>query len=155
RLFERRGTTLAARLEQDASLSDELIRLIRDEETADLEDLDKVVAQARDAYVALCAHPALAAVLASGESTFEVPFSVRIAGSQRILRGTFDCLVRRADGGVTVVELKTGKAIPEHEQQLETYLAAARALFPGTAVEGKLIYAHQPRLDHRPHHKNR
>ena len=31
-------------------------------------------------------------------------------------RGTFDCLVRRPDGGVTVLELKTGKPMPEHER---------------------------------------
>jgi ATP-dependent helicase/nuclease subunit A len=155
RLFERRGTTLAGSSEHSSSLIDELARLIRDEEAADVDDLDKVISQAHDAYVALCAQPILATILASGEATFEVPFSVREAGSQQILRGTFDCLVRRADGGVTVLELKTGQPIPEHEQQLETYLTAARALFPGTAVEGRLIYAHQPRLDNRPLHKNR
>ena len=60
-----------------------------------------------------------------------------------ILRGTFDCLVQRRDGGMTVLELKTGKPAPEHEQQLSMYLTAARALFPGTAVEGKLVYARQ------------
>ena len=154
RLFERRGSTMAGRSVQDSELADELARLIRDEEAADVDDLDKVVAQAHDAYVALCSQPALAAIFESGEATFEVPFSVRVAGSQKILRGTFDCLVHRADGGVTVVELKTGKPITEHEQQLETYLTAARALFPGKAIEGKLIYAHQPRLDNRPLHKN-
>ena len=60
-----------------------------------------------------------------------------------ILRGTFDCLVQRRDGGITVLELKTGKPAPEHEQQLEMYLTAARAMFPGTPVEGKLVYARQ------------
>ena len=70
-----------------------------------------------------------------------MPFSVRLASSQTILRGTFDCLIQRRDGGMTVLELKTGKPAPEHDQQLETYLAAARAMFPGTQVEGKLVYA--------------
>src|SRR5439155_20542806 len=120
-----------------------------------VDDLEKVVAQAHDAYVALCAQPVLATIFESGEATFEVPFSVREAGSQKILRGTFDCLVRRADGGVTVVELKTGKPIPEHEQQLDIYLTAARALFPGTAVEGTLIYAGHPDLDNRSLHAKR
>jgi RecB family exonuclease len=158
RLFERRGMSLAGlagRSEHRSSLIDELAHLIREEEAADVDDLDKVIAQAYDAYVALCAQPALAAIFESSEATFEVPFSVRVAGSQKILRGTFDCLVRRADGGVIVVELKTGKPIPEHAQQLDTYLTAARALFPAAAVEGKLIYAHQPHLDNRPLHKNR
>ena len=49
--------------------------------------------------------------------------------------------VRRRDGGVTILELKTGKPLPEHQEQLDIYLTAARALFPGAAVEGKLIYA--------------
>lgn len=155
RLFERRGTALADTSAGNAALTEELTRLIRDEEASDVEDLGELVGQARDAYRALCAQPALASVLESGEATFEVPFSVRPAGLQTILRGTFDCLVRRSDGGVTVLEFKTGKALPEHGQQLETYLTAARALFPGKAVEGKLIYAQQPGLDHRPLHKKR
>ena len=141
RVFERRGTALAG---AGSALMDELGRLIRDEEASDVDDRDRLLGHARDAYIALCAQPALIAVLESGDATFEVPFSVRLAGSQRILRGTFDCVVRQRDGGLTVLELKTGKAIPEHEQQLATYLTAARALFPGTAVEGKLVYALGP-----------
>jgi hypothetical protein len=135
-------------------LIDELTRLIRDDEAEDIDDLEQLVGQARDAYVALCVQPALATILESGDATFEVPFSVRAAASHTILRGTFDCIVRRRDGGVTVVELKTGQPAPEHAQQLETYLTAARALFPGTVVEGKLVYAHL-RLDNRPLHKKR
>ena len=154
RLFERRGTTLAGSGNSSA-VTDELARLIREDETSDVEDLDRLLGHARDAYHALCSQPALSAVLESGDATFEVPFSVRPSASQTILRGTFDCLVRRRDGGVTVLELKTGKAIPEHEQQLQIYVTAARALFPGTAVEGKLVYAHQPGVDHRPLHTKR
>ena len=105
-----------------------------------------------DAYLALCAQPSIVEALEAGEALFEVPFSVRLAASQPILRGTFDCLVRRADGSVTLLELKTGKPSPAHEQQLSTYLTAARALFPGTTVEGKLVYAREPDLDCRPLH---
>ena len=77
-----------------------------------------------------------------------------------ILRGTFDCLVQRRDGGITVLELKTGEPAPEHEQQLSTYVTAARALFPGMRVEGKLVYAHvdpaeRRDLDDRPLHAKR
>ena len=151
RLFERRGTTLAGSGNSSA-VTDELARLIREDETSDVEDLDRLLGHARDAYHALCSQPTLSAVLDSGDATFEVPFSVRPSASQTILRGTFDCLVRRRDGGVTVLELKTGKAIPEHQQQLQIYVTAARALFPGTAVEGKLVYAHQPGADRRPLH---
>jgi hypothetical protein len=43
---------------------------------------------------------------------------------------------------VLVLELKTGKPLAEHRQQLDVYIGAARALFPGASVEGRLIYAH-------------
>jgi ATP-dependent helicase/nuclease subunit A len=152
RLFERHGTALANPPDPQV-IADELGRLLRGEESAEADDLDEVLGQAGEAYLGLCAQPALAVVLASGEALFEVPFSVRPASSQMILRGTFDCLVRRRDGGVTVLELKTGKPMPQHDQQLSTYLAAARALFAGTTVEGTLVYARhasQPAMDNRP-----
>ena len=128
RLFERFGTPLAG--DGDAtSIAEELARLIRDEEAAEAGDLERAVRHARDAYLALCAQPALSTALESGEALFEVPFSVRPAASQMILRGTFDCLVSGRDGGVTVLELKTGKPLPEHEQQLaDLSHGGARAL---------------------------
>ncbi len=149
RLFERFGTTLRGGPGSPA-IADELALLIRDEEVIDADDLDQVFEHACDAYLALCEQPALVQALESGDAIFEVPFSVRPAAAQMILRGTFDCLVQRRDGGVTVLELKTGRPAPEHEQQLSTYLTAARALFPGTAVEGKLVYARHSDLDNRP-----
>jgi hypothetical protein len=56
---------------------------------------------------------------------------------------------------VTVLELKTGRPAPEHERQLAIYLTAARALFPGTPVEGRLVYAGAANLDDRPFHAKR
>jgi hypothetical protein len=41
---------------------------------------------------------------------------------------------------VAVVEVKTGTRMPEHEQQLASYVAAARAMFPQTRVDGLLLY---------------
>ncbi|HEV3214374.1 MAG TPA: UvrD-helicase domain-containing protein [Vicinamibacterales bacterium] len=137
RLFERHGAALAS----IDVITGELERLVRDDELVEADDIEQLLAEARASYVALCAQPALAGVLKAGEPLFEVPFSVRAAHAKAILRGTFDCLVRRRDGGVTILELKTGKPLPEHQEQLDIYLTAARALFPGTAVEGKLIYA--------------
>jgi hypothetical protein len=131
-------------------LAEELRRLVTDEETAEAGDLAEVFRQATASYVALCGHPELSAAFDAGEPLFEVPFSVRPADSQTIFRGTFDCLVRRRDGGVTVLELKTGNPTPEHDQQLSAYLMAARALFPGTLVEGKLLYARRCDMDDRP-----
>jgi ATP-dependent helicase/nuclease subunit A len=138
RLFERNGTTLAGRT---GIITEELSRLIRDDESADVEDLEGLMARAREAYLALCGEPALASALKAGDALFEVPFSVRPSNARMILRGTFDCVIRRTDGGITVLELKTGKPMPEHQEQLATYLTAARALFPGVAVEGTLVYA--------------
>ncbi len=154
RLFERFGTSLAGDTTPQA-IADELARLIRDEETVEAGDVEQVFKQARGAYLALCAQRSLRQALESGDALFEVPFSVRPASSQMILRGTFDCLIQRRDGGVTVLELKTGKPAPEHGQQLDMYLTAARAMFPGTPVEGKLMYARQANLDDRPLDANR
>jgi RecB family exonuclease len=150
RLFERFGTALA--LTNDQAMIGALTQLIKAEEAVGVGDVEHLFSQSRDAYVALCTQPALRGALDEGEALFEVPFSVREAGARSILRGTFDCLVRRRDGGVIVLELKTGKPSPEHELQLGVYLTAARALFPGTSVEGKLVYARQADLDYRPLH---
>ena len=83
------------------------------------------------------------------DALFEVPFSARLGSSQTILRGTFDCLIRRRDGGITLLELKTGNPALEHERQLDVYITAARAMFPGMPVEGKLVYAGHANLDDR------
>ena len=141
RLFERCGPSLAVGA-RDQEIAEELGRLIRDEEAVDAGDVEQVFDQSRRAYLALCGQPTLLQALESGDALFEVPFSVRPASSQMILRGTFDCLILGRDGGVTVLELKTGKPAPEHGEQLEMYLTAARAMFPGTHVEGMLVYAH-------------
>ena len=154
RLFERFGTSLAGDNGVE-TVADELARLIRDEETVEAGDVEQVFEHARRAYLALCGQPVLSQALDSGEALFEVPFSVRPASSQRILRGTFDCLIQRRDGGITVLELKTGKPAREHDQQLEMYVTAARAMFPGTSVEGKLVYARSTDLDDRPLHSKR
>ena len=142
RMFERFGTSLAGGVPDDRII-DELGRLIRDEEVIEAGDVVPMFEKARSAYLALCREQVLLHALESGDALFEVPFSVRTASSQQILRGTFDCLVQRRDGGITIVELKTGKPAAEHEQQLAVYLTAARSMFPGTPVEGKLVYAGQ------------
>lgn len=152
RLFERFGTSLAGD-DRAQDIADELARLIRDEETIEVDDVEAVFNEARGAYLGLCGQTTLSEALDSGDALFEVPFSVRPAASQMILRGSFDCLIRRRDGGITILELKTGKAAPEHDEQLEMYVTAARAMYPGMPVEGKLVYARD--LDHRPLHSKR
>ena len=85
------------------------------------------------------------AVLASGECLFEVPFSL-VATDElgtrpiRVLRGAIDCLVRRRDGRVTVVDFKIGAPQEEHRTQLGHYVRAAQLFCGTTAVEGLLAY---------------
>jgi ATP-dependent exoDNAse (exonuclease V) beta subunit len=79
-------------------------------------------------------------LLETGQPYYEVSFSFRDPDSGRILRGVIDCLVRGPDGGVTVVEFKTGRPRTFHERQLSIYVRAAERLFPATRVDGLLIY---------------
>ena len=140
RMFERFGTSLAgASAVSPGELG--LVHLLRDTEAVDVDDQDALVARALAAYHALCGERPLRDVLDSGTASFEVPFSVRLAASDVLLRGTFDCLVEGRDGSLTVVELKTGKPAPGHQEQLSLYLAAARAMFPDRRVDGQLVYA--------------
>ena len=70
-------------------------------------------------------------------------------GGNQVLTGAIDCLAKVGDGRVRVLEFKTGPPRPEHTWQLEQYVAAARAMFPGMGVEGRLIYPSRrdPALD--------
>ena len=83
------------------------------------------------------------AALLEGDCHFEVPFTLRRTGGDAgpvFVRGAIDCLRRWPDGRVTVVEVKTGAARPEHGPQLALYVEAARALFPERPVDGRLLY---------------
>jgi ATP-dependent exoDNAse (exonuclease V) beta subunit len=67
-----------------------------------------------------------------------VPFSLDVDGT--VVHGAVDCLIV-ADGSVTVLEFKSGTARPEHAAQADLYRRAAAALFPGTPVRTRLVYA--------------
>ena len=86
--------------------------------------------------------PDVAALLAVRRRLQEVPFSLRrvAEGTPMVLRGTIDCLIRKDDGSVVVVEFKTGRRRASHQRQLDVYVEAARALCPGSSVEGRLVY---------------
>ncbi len=58
-----------------------------------------------------------------------------------VLRGSIDCLIRKPDGSVLVIEFKSGQRQPAHQAQLDSYIEAAQLMFPGSRVEGRLIYA--------------
>jgi len=85
--------------------------------------------------------PDVVQALSGVEHMHEVPFSLlHPSPPARIVRGVIDLLVRKEDGAVAVVEFKTGARRRHHTRQLELYVEAARALHPGTHVEGVLLY---------------
>ena len=117
--------------------------LLADDEIAALDDPDAAVQRAAATFTAIAARDDVQTLLRAGEALHEVPFSLSRGG--QILRGTIDCLVVRAPDGsdpaaVTVVEFKTGRKRAEHQQQLDVYVEAARALFPAASVDGVLVY---------------
>ena len=126
-----------------AALRERVVGLMEREERARA-DHRALADEAAGIYRRAVRRPDAAALLA-GDRLFEVPFTLRRpdpggAAEPLFVRGTIDCLRRRPDGRVTVVEVKTGAPRPEHRAQLELYLEAARALFPGGQVDGRLLY---------------
>jgi ATP-dependent exoDNAse (exonuclease V) beta subunit len=89
-------------------------------------------------YAGLCAHPQVAAVYGSSEILHEVPFALSEEG--RIVRGTIDCLARTSTDEVTVLEFKTGRPRPWHQEQLRIYQKAAQALFPANQIVAQVVY---------------
>jgi hypothetical protein len=98
---------------------------------------DRIVS-ALGAWQQLRSSRLLETLSAGGEQYHEVPFSLRENGV--LLRGTIDCLIRRAPDDLLVLEFKTGAPQPEHQIQLDTYVRAARSMFPDCVVEGRLVY---------------
>ena len=116
--------------------------LLRPEERALLAEPGEAAAAAIDAWQAMMHRPELAALLDTAEAFSEVPFSLLddTVDPPKVLRGAIDLLVRREDGSIVVVELKTGRPQPVHRRQLDLYVKAARAMFSGVPVEGLVVY---------------
>ena len=126
-------------------VTDEARRLCRAEELAAVDRPGALLRHAAEAYLAIRQQPAVQLVLASGECLFEVPFSLALtdelaAEPTGILRGAIDCLVRRPDGRVLVVDFKTGAPRGEHHVQVGHYVRAAQLACGTTDVEGLLVY---------------
>ena len=132
--------------------SEELGRCARELRTsvpgAEVGLTENAILAAARLYTRIGSHEAMTAV-AEHDRLFEVSFSFLDADSTQprsgegtvVRRGTIDCLVRSPNGQVTVLEFKTGSPRPEHQQQLDSYVAAARAMFPKAPVRGQLVYA--------------
>jgi PD-(D/E)XK nuclease superfamily len=132
------------RLMSDDDVAVMLERLSLADERAAIDNLPTAIRCAAAALVRLRSHPDVKDLF-DAEGTrvhwrrHEVPFSLR-ATDGTIRRGVIDCLVKH-DGGIEVVEFKTGRPHSDHRRQLDIYLEAARALFPDLPVRGRLIYA--------------
>ena len=127
----------------DADAADRVVAAMEGEERA-RPDHRALAAEAARVYRRAVGRPDVAALL-EGDCLFEVSFTLlRTNGGGDpgpvAVRGAIDCLRRSPDGRITVVEVKTGAARPEHESQLAIYVEAARALFPGRPVDGRLLY---------------
>jgi ATP-dependent helicase/nuclease subunit A len=136
RLIERHG--LAGDLTGN-EVEQSLASLLDPEELVDVIDYRVLATRAAAAYAAVGSRADIHALCADAERLHEVPFTM--STSEGVVRGTIDCLVRRPDGAIAVLEFKTGRARPEHRAQLDLYTRAAAHIFPGAAVEGVLVYA--------------
>jgi ATP-dependent helicase/nuclease subunit A len=91
------------------------------------------------AYRSICARPDIRDLFTDRERLHEVPFTMRVDG--QIVRGAIDCVIRTAPDRITVLEFKTGRRRDDDHIQLDLYRRAAERLFPGVAVDARLVYA--------------
>jgi ATP-dependent exoDNAse (exonuclease V) beta subunit len=132
------------RLEPEARLT-ALEQLLQPAEQAVLEDVAAFVRSAAAMLERLRAHPTIAEVFLGAVEwrRHEVPISLQ-GPDGRIVRGTIDCVAKRATGAIDVLEIKTGRPEVFHGVQLDRYVEAMRGLEPATIVEGHLVYADEP-----------
>jgi ATP-dependent helicase/nuclease subunit A len=119
--------------------------LVMPDEAWTVSDIGSLAVRAARVFSGMWSQPGLRAVLDGAECHYEVPVSVLSApgkegGSPRILRGVVDCLACRSDGRVVVVDFKTGARREADRRQLRAYVSAVRLLYPGSPVEGCLVY---------------
>ena len=136
RLLERYGLAAAVTA---GDVERALPSLLDADELVDVIDVHVLATRAAAAYFAVCARDDVRALCAAGQRLHEVPFT--LATEDGIVRGTIDLLVRGADGTITILEFKTGRARPEHRAQLDIYARAAGQLFPGSKIDAVLVYA--------------
>jgi RecB family exonuclease len=125
-----------------AALAALAARGLRTDELAAIDDVPRAASMAADGYLSAQNRPDIVEAFNGVERLYEVPFSLLITDGEtdRIVRGTIDCLVRKEDGSITVVELKTGAPRAAHQRQLDVYVRAAQALCGVDRVTGALLY---------------
>jgi ATP-dependent helicase/nuclease subunit A len=141
RMFQR-----SARGDADGlSLAEMARTLIREDEAAAAGDAGALAREAAGVFARMWGKPEVQSILTGADCLYEIPVSLTRtyeggAAEGRILRGVIDCIVRRPDGRVIVLDFKTGAERRSDRRQLEAYVQAARDLYPGASVEGRLIY---------------
>jgi ATP-dependent exoDNAse (exonuclease V) beta subunit len=128
---------------KDAAATRALIeRALRADERAVLEDPEAFITAAAEVWMRVRERADVTVAMQGAERLHEVPFSLWTSdgAGARMIRGSIDCLVRREDGRLAVVELKTGRPRSAHQLQLDLYVRAAQALHPGVQVDGVLLY---------------
>ncbi len=115
--------------------------LLAEADVIDISDPAVVAEESAALFIRLREKPELEAALAGGDAHYEVPFSWAPTDEpDRLVRGVVDCLIRRRDGGLTILEFKTGEPRVEHEQQARQYAAAVRAALGADRVDVKILY---------------
>jgi ATP-dependent exoDNAse (exonuclease V) beta subunit len=112
--------------------------LLSIEEVAELDDLEACVVTALATWHRLRTRLDISELFEAPERQHEVPCSLQSPAG--ILRGIIDCLIRKSDGTLVVLEFKTGAPRPSDQIQLDLYVRAVEHMFPDAAVEGRLVY---------------
>ena len=106
----------------------------------DDEDALPVSREAISRFHTLRRHPRLQVDYETGEVFHEVPFTLSADG--QMIRGAIDCLIRRPDGSIRLLEFKTGRRREQDTLQAEIYRRAAAAIFPDHVIEMDVLYTH-------------
>jgi ATP-dependent exoDNAse (exonuclease V) beta subunit len=110
-------------------------------ELGEIDQPGPILAMAVDLYRALARQPEVTELLGSGRAWYEVPFSYQRPErpSERV-RGSIDCVIERKDGQFVVLEFKTGRPRPEHQAQVDLYVAALGQALDTNAISAKIVY---------------
>jgi ATP-dependent exoDNAse (exonuclease V) beta subunit len=115
-------------------------RVVTPEERSEAENVSDAARRAAAVYLRFRRRPDVAALLDPGRAEFEVPISVRLPSGTGFVQRSIDCVVVAPDGGLTLLEFKTGSARREHQEQAALYAAALAAACPGRSVGVKILY---------------
>jgi ATP-dependent helicase/nuclease subunit A len=141
RLLQRFGMTTAV---DDLILASATEALLRKEghitTAADSSLIQEITAR----FHALRGHAELRLEYETGDVLHEVPFTVWLDG--QLVRGAIDCLIRRRDGSIRILEFKTGRRREEHGRQAELYKRAVAAVFPAVSVTVDVVYVFSQKL---------